>query len=368
MTQHLSAITASAGMRGSTSSGGNLTLSSTSHATKGKINLGGSSAFDEVNTRLGIGTASPGVALDVTGQVSASTIAQAPTVQGGTGSGGTLTLKSTTHATKGKILFGSSGYDEVNDRLGVGNSTPSVALDVTGQVSASTIVQTPTVQGSTASGGDLTLKSTTHATKGTIFLGAAATSGFDEVNGRLGIGTASPSVALEVEGAADISGNLVVGGDLSITGIGQMIYVEKSGDQTNATTTLANVTGMSFTAVANAKYLIMLRVAYDAPTATDIKISWTVPSGATMQRYAIVPQAGITDNAATSVVMQRRAANTSLVGGGPNATSTGFTCWWEDIQYNVSSTGGTTQLQFAANGSGTATFRDVSQMLIIRLA
>jgi hypothetical protein len=46
-------------LKGGTGSGDNLTFNSTSHATKGKINLGGSSAFDEVNTRLGIGITTP---------------------------------------------------------------------------------------------------------------------------------------------------------------------------------------------------------------------------------------------------------------------------------------------------------------------
>jgi len=55
-----------------------------------------------------------------------------PTIQGASTSGSNLTLKSTTHATKGKILFGTSGYDEVNNRLGIANSTPGTALDVTG--------------------------------------------------------------------------------------------------------------------------------------------------------------------------------------------------------------------------------------------
>lgn len=44
---------------GDTASGGNLTLHSTSHATKGKINFGASSAYDGANVRLGIGTTSP---------------------------------------------------------------------------------------------------------------------------------------------------------------------------------------------------------------------------------------------------------------------------------------------------------------------
>ncbi|MCW2873342.1 hypothetical protein [Actinacidiphila oryziradicis] len=57
---------------------------------------------------------------------------QAPTVRGGTGAGGTLALTSTSHATKGKILLGTSAYDEVNNRLGVGNASPAFPLDVTG--------------------------------------------------------------------------------------------------------------------------------------------------------------------------------------------------------------------------------------------
>lgn len=46
-------------LTGGTASSNDLTLSSTTNATKGKINLGSSSAFDEANTRLGVGTASP---------------------------------------------------------------------------------------------------------------------------------------------------------------------------------------------------------------------------------------------------------------------------------------------------------------------
>lgn len=45
-------------------------------------------------------------------------------VQGDTIASGTLTLISTNNATKGKILFGTSGYDEVNNRLGIGQITP----------------------------------------------------------------------------------------------------------------------------------------------------------------------------------------------------------------------------------------------------
>lgn len=53
------------------------------------------------------------------------------TLKGDTASGGNLTLMSTAHATKGKILFGSSGYSEVDDRIGVGTSSPSACVQAT---------------------------------------------------------------------------------------------------------------------------------------------------------------------------------------------------------------------------------------------
>jgi hypothetical protein len=45
-------------------------------------------------------------------------------VYGGTTASASLTLGSTSNATKGKILFGTSAYDEVNNRLGIGTTSP----------------------------------------------------------------------------------------------------------------------------------------------------------------------------------------------------------------------------------------------------
>lgn len=50
------------------------------------------------------------------------------TVVGGTASGDNLTLSSTTNGTKGKILFGTSAYDEVNNRLGLLTTAPTHTL------------------------------------------------------------------------------------------------------------------------------------------------------------------------------------------------------------------------------------------------
>lgn len=52
------------------------------------------------------------------------------TLVGDTASGGNLTLSSTSNATKGSILFGTSRYDEANNRLGLG-MTPTYRADFT---------------------------------------------------------------------------------------------------------------------------------------------------------------------------------------------------------------------------------------------
>jgi hypothetical protein len=53
-----------------------------------------------------------------------------PKISGSKSSGSNLTLVSTTHATKGKIILGSaSAYDEVNDALGIGTTTPYSGSD-----------------------------------------------------------------------------------------------------------------------------------------------------------------------------------------------------------------------------------------------
>lgn len=53
-----------------------------------------------------------------------------PSLTGATTSGQNLTLSSTSHATKGKILFGTSAYDEVNNRLGVKINDPAYATEL----------------------------------------------------------------------------------------------------------------------------------------------------------------------------------------------------------------------------------------------
>lgn len=57
-------------------------------------------------------------------------VAGGQSVVGGTAASNSLTLSSTSNATKGKILFGTSAYDEVNNRLGIGTASPTTPLDI----------------------------------------------------------------------------------------------------------------------------------------------------------------------------------------------------------------------------------------------
>jgi hypothetical protein len=84
----------------------------------------------------------------------------------------------------------------------------------------------PTLNGSSASGGNLTLKSTSNATKGKIFLGAA-NSAYDEVNTRLGIGTTSPSYGLQISNADAIQAQYLATGITTGTTSGFLLSTSK---------------------------------------------------------------------------------------------------------------------------------------------
>ena len=99
----------------------------------------------------------------------------------------------------------------------------------------------PTVYGSAASGGNLTLHSTSHATKGLIYFGTASV--YDQVNDRFGIGTTAPGYKLQVtaagtsasslEGYASLRKSSAAGGGLVIRGSDSLVDFLSTWDISN---------------------------------------------------------------------------------------------------------------------------------------
>jgi hypothetical protein len=213
---------------GGTASGNNLQLSSTSHGTKGKVILGGNGSelvVDDVNNRVGIGTSTPSFMLDVAGhsQIAGMLLnggnfsndndGDTLSLWGGTISGtnpALIWIRGPTHATEARKIFIQSNYVQW---LGASSSSWNFDMDMLNGVftgNSGTVLQFNTLRGSSSSGGDLLLTSTSDATKGNINIGASST--FDEVNTRLGIGTTSPSVALQVHGEVTGRQKSIAGG------------------------------------------------------------------------------------------------------------------------------------------------------------
>ena len=126
------------------------------------------------------------------------------TVYGGTATGQGLTLYSNT-SNDGKLTLGTGSALVIDENLGfigIGTASPSVELDVAGQVDISTDVTVPLIFGSASPNGDLVIEGTSDATVATSFitLGNDNELVIDDGSNRVGIGTASPSAELDVKG------------------------------------------------------------------------------------------------------------------------------------------------------------------------
>lgn len=119
-------------------------------------------------------------------------------------------LQVTTGAEAGKVLTSdASGVatwqalpaQDHGGLTGLGDDDHAQYAKLSGRASGQTLI------GGTAAGENLTFQSTTHTTKGKILLGTA--SAYDQVNDRLGVGTATPSEKLEVSGKGRFSDQIV---------------------------------------------------------------------------------------------------------------------------------------------------------------
>ena len=233
---------------GTTTLSGNATLSGSLQTISGNSNFDSGVLFvDATNNRVGINNTAPAVALRVTGAVDISSTAN---IQGNANIGGnlgvtgnaTITGFLTTSAGNVNISTGTLYVDTINNKVGINNTAPAVALRVTG---ATDISSTANVQGNANVGGTLGVSGITTLSGNAILSGSLQTisgnSNFDSgvlfvdaTNNRVGINGTSPSVALDVTGAANIS-----------TSVNSALI-------TVGTSFIANTTGAYHTGVVNA--------------------------------------------------------------------------------------------------------------------
>lgn len=106
---------------------GSFTNASITVNGKGLITAASNGAAPEVPLTFSTGLTR--IVNTITANISTG-ISGGQTAIGGTAAGENLTLSSTSNGTKGKILFGTSGYDEVNNRLGINNTTPLTGIEL----------------------------------------------------------------------------------------------------------------------------------------------------------------------------------------------------------------------------------------------
>lgn len=118
---------------------------------------------------------------------------------------------------------------------------------------------------------------------------------------------------------------------------------------------------------ASAVYRVELWMVYDAPTAGDIKIGWTGPSGATMTWTVMgATTAEATPSSVATMNLQSRLITEVAALGGSTSTGVGAIAFGTLI---VGSTAGTLQFQWAQNSaSGTTNVRSSSHLLLTRIA
>ncbi|UVO52968.1 hypothetical protein [Sphingomonas sp. SUN039] len=126
-------------------------------------------------------------------------------------------------------------------------------------------------------------------------------------------------------------------------------YAKLASDVANSTVTLADVTGLSFTAVANATYLVDLTGTFQsAATTTGVAMALAIPSGS-ISGQALHPISTTTSNS----VEQNASAATSGATTGVRAATTNVPVWGRWI-VAVGATGGVVKMQFRSEVAASA--------------
>lgn len=177
----------------------------------GLVQLGTSLYVNQANGRVGVGTSSPSVDFHISGDALIDTGGLRLSVGAGaltfSGSASSITMDDNDASA---LDMGATGALDML-RFDTTNAAEALRLGagVNLFISATGFLNTPYVNGGAGSGDNLQLNSTQHATKGLILFGSS--SAFDDVNERLGIGTTSPTYAIEAVGYIEATTGFITG-------------------------------------------------------------------------------------------------------------------------------------------------------------
>ena len=230
----------------------NLVVSSFNHTVAGNTNFDSGSLFvDGTNNRVGIRTTTPDTELTVVGSANVignTWVGDRFTVVGNSSvTSGIVTVTTNTTnsanvvtvvAANVNIDSGALFVDQTTNRTGINTTTPDASLQVVGQANVSgavrfanslAVVGNTTLSNTLAVTGNTTL-SNTLTVAGNVALNSTGlhtiagnvnfdtgTLFVDSVNNRLGVNTTTPDTAVTIVGAANVSANVWVGGNASLT-------------------------------------------------------------------------------------------------------------------------------------------------------
>ena len=140
--------------------------------------------------------------------------------------------------------------------------------------------------------------------------------------------------------------------------------VRLAADVTNNTTTLANVTGLALALAANSTYQVHGRIMFQtAATTTGIRLSQTVPSGATVVAQWSTPTSLTASTLANQRAADAGATTTAIDTANANTLAT------TSILVITAATAGNLQIRFASEVSGSnAVAKAGSNLVAIKVA
>ncbi|MFF7200527.1 hypothetical protein [Streptomyces sp. NPDC008141] len=147
-------------------------------------------------------------------------------------------------------------------------------------------------------------------------------------------------------------------------------FVKKTADEPlPSSATLQNDNHLLGSMAANAKYLVIARLAVNGPSGGDFKMAWTMPTGTTVsQRFCRGPAVSSASSTADTTVRSSGINGGHLVEINYGLFTTGTQSFIEEILHvETAGTAGTCQLRWAQNiSSATATTVELGSWLEIR--